>query len=47
MQEEKEEAYARKHEMEHLMYDLELSIVKYGSTIFLDIKVTSKWITRI
>ena len=28
MQEEKVEAYARKHEMEHLTYDLELSIVE-------------------
>ena len=47
MQEEKVEAYARKHEMEHLTYDLELSIVEHESTIFLDIKVTSRWITRI
>ena len=29
MQEEKVEVYARKHEMEHLMYDLELSIVEH------------------
>ena len=37
MQEEKAEAYARKHEMEHLMYDLELSIVEHGGTIYLGI----------
>ena len=37
MQEEKVEAYARKHEMEHQKYDLELSIVKHGSTIYLGI----------
>ena len=32
-----EKAYARKHEMEHLKYDLELSIVKHESTIYLGI----------
>ena len=32
-----EEAYARKHGMEHRKYDLELSIVKHGSTIYLGI----------
>ena len=47
MQEEKVEDYARKQEMEHLMYDLELSIVKHGATIYLDIKVTSRWVIRI
>ena len=47
MQEEKVEVYARKHEMEHLTYDLELSIVKHGGTIFLDVKVTSRWVIRI
>ena len=47
MQEEKVEAYARKHEMKHLTYDLELSIMEHGSAIFWGIKVTSKWITRI
>ena len=31
------EAYARKHEKEHLTYDLELSIVEYGGTIYLGI----------
>ena len=35
MQEEKVEAYVRKHEMEHLTYDPELSIVKHGDTIYL------------
>ena len=35
MQEEKIEAYARKHEKEHLTYDLELSIVEHGDTIYL------------
>jgi len=34
----KVEAYERKHEMEHLTYDLELSIVKHGDTIYLGIK---------
>ena len=35
MQEEKVEVYARKHEMEHLTYDLELSIMEHGGTIYL------------
>ena len=47
MQEEKVEVYARKHEMEHLTYDLELSIVEHGGTIYLDVKVTSRRITRV
>ena len=38
MQEEKVKVYARKHEMEHLTYDLELSIVEHGGTIYLGIK---------
>ena len=37
MQEEKVEAYARKHEMGHLTHDLELSIVEHGDAIYLDI----------
>jgi len=37
MQEEKVEADGRKHEMEHLTYDLELPIVKHGGTIYLGI----------
>ena len=37
MQEEKVEAYARKHEMEHLTYYVELSIIKLGGTIYLGI----------
>ena len=28
-------------------YDLELSIMEHGSNIFLDIKVTFRWIIRI
>ena len=47
MQEEKVDVYARKHEMEHLTYDLELSIVEHGGTIYLDITVTSTWIVGI
>ena len=35
MQEEKIDA--RKHENEHLTYDLELSIVEHGDTIYLGI----------
>ena len=35
MQEEKVDVYARKHEMEHLKYDLESSIVDHGGTIYL------------
>ena len=46
-QEKKVEAYARKHEMEHLKYDLESSIVEHGGTIYLGIKVISRRITRI
>ena len=37
MQEEKVEAYARKHEMEHLTYDRELSIMEHGDAIYLGI----------
>ena len=37
MQEEKVEAYARKQEMEHLTYDLELSVVELGHAIYLGI----------
>ena len=32
------EAYARKHDKKHLMYDLELSIVEHGDTIYLGMK---------
>ena len=35
MQEEKVEAYARRHEMEPLTCDLELSIMEHGDTIYL------------
>ena len=37
MQEGKVDVYARRHEMEHLTYDLELSIVEHGGTIYLGI----------
>ena len=37
MQEEKIEAYTRKHEKEHLTYDLELSMAEHGHTIYLGI----------
>ena len=43
----KVEVYARRHEMEHLMNDLELSIMEHGSNIFLEVKVTYRRITRI
>ena len=41
------EAYARKHDKEHLTYDLELSIIEHGSNIPLEAKVTYRRITRI
>ena len=47
VQEGKIEAYARKHEMEDLRYDLGLSSVEHGGTIYLGIKVMSRRITRI
>ena len=37
MQEEKIEAYAGKHEMEYLKYDLESSIVEHGDAIYMGI----------
>ena len=37
----------REHEMGYLTYELKLSIVEHGDTIYLDIRVTSTWIIGI